>query len=134
MSLLSGIKIIDITDGLAGPIATQVLADYGAEIVRVDRIGATRSRSDVVRMRGRRSIAVDLNQAEGRALVERLVSTADVLLLETGLDARQRFDAAYETLAQANPRLVLCRITGHGDEGPLAGAPNHDHLIAARYG
>ena len=134
MSLLSGIKLIDITDGLAGRMATQVMADYGAEILRVDRLGATRSAFDLVRLRGRRSIAVNLGQAEGRNLVERLVSAADVLLLEPGLDARLRFDVPYETLSQANPRLVLCRITGHGDEGPLARAPSHDHLIAARYG
>src|SRR3954470_20144372 len=134
MSLLSGIKLVDITDGLAGPIATQVMADYGAEIVRVDRIGATRSASDLVRLRGRRSIAVDVTAAEGRNLVERLVATADVLLVETGLDAKLRFDAPYGTLSQTNPRLVYCRITGHGDDGPLLDAPSHDHLIAARYG
>jgi formyl-CoA transferase len=134
MSLLSGVKIVDVTDGLAGPIATQVMADYGAEIVRVDRIGATRSASDLVRLRGRRSIAVDVATAEGRNLVERLVAAADVLLAETGLDAKLRFDVPYATLSQANPRLVYCRITGHGDDGPLVGAPSHDHLIAARYG
>jgi crotonobetainyl-CoA:carnitine CoA-transferase CaiB-like acyl-CoA transferase len=134
MSLLSGVKVIDITDGLAGPIATQVMADYGAEIVRVDRIGATRSASDLVRLRGRRSIAVDLDAAEGRNLSERLVAATDVLLVETGLDAKLRFDVPYATLSQANPRLVYCRISGHGDEGPLVHAPSHDHLIAARYG
>jgi alpha-methylacyl-CoA racemase len=126
MSLLTGIKLVDITDGLAGPIATQVMADYSAEIVRVDRIGATRSASDLVRLRGRRSIAVDVEAPEGRNLVERLVAGADVLLLETGLDARLRFDVPYATLSQANPRLVMCRITGHGDEGPLVNAPAHD--------
>ena len=134
MSLLSGVKIVDITDGLAGPIATQIMADYGAEIVRVDRIGATRSASDLVRLRGRRSVAVDVTAPEGRNLVERLVAAADVLLVETGLDAKLRFDVPYATLSQANPRLVYCRITGHGDEGPLVDAPSHDHLIAARYG
>jgi formyl-CoA transferase len=134
MSLLTGIKLIDITDGLAGAMATQVIADLGAEIVRVDRIGATRSPSDLVRLRGRRSIAIDLDAPEGRDVVERLVAGADVLLTEPGLDARLRFDVPYLRLAQENPRLVLCRVTAHGDEGPLASAPHHDHLIAARYG
>src|SRR5262245_32450935 len=134
MSLLSGVKIVDITDGLGGPIATQVMADYGAEIVRVDRIGTTRSASDLVRLRGRRSIALDLTSQEGLNLVERLVAAADVLLVETGLDAKLRFGVPYRTLAQVNPRLVYCRITGYGDEGPMAGAPSHDHLVAARYG
>src|SRR6476646_8517290 len=109
MSLLSGVKVVDITDGLGGPIATQIMADYGAEIVRVDRIGATRSASDLVRLRGRRSIAVDLMTEQGHNLAERLVAAADVLLVETGLDARLRFDVAYATLSQANPRIVYCR-------------------------
>jgi crotonobetainyl-CoA:carnitine CoA-transferase CaiB-like acyl-CoA transferase len=134
VSLLSGVKVIDITDGLAGPIATQIMADYGAEIVRVDRIGASRSASDLVRLRGRRSIAVDVASSEGSNLVERLVAAADVVLVETDLDAKLRFDVPYATLSQANPRLVYCRITGHGDDGPMVDAPSHDHLIAARYG
>jgi crotonobetainyl-CoA:carnitine CoA-transferase CaiB-like acyl-CoA transferase len=134
MSLLTGVKVIDITDGLAGPIATQIMADYGAEIVRVDRIGASRSAGDLVRLRGRRSIAVDVVTPEGRDLVERLVAAADVLLVETGLDAKLRFDASYATLSQANLRLIYCRITGHGDDGPMVDAPSHDHLVAARYG
>src|SRR3954452_10531929 len=106
MSLLSGVKVVDITDGLAGPIATQIMADYGADIVRVDRIGASRSAADLVRLRGRRSIAVDVAAPEGRNLVERVVAAADVLLVETALDAKLRFDAPYGTLSQTNPRLV----------------------------
>ena len=63
MGYLSGIRIIDVTRGLAGPFATHALADYGAEIVRVDEPGATRSPFDLVHLRGRRSIALDLTQA-----------------------------------------------------------------------
>src|SRR3954451_6504454 len=107
---LTDLKLIDISDGLAGPMATQVLSDYGLDMVRVDAPGATRTPADLVRLRGRRSIAIDVTKPDGRDLTLRLVSQADVLLLEQGLDGRYRFDVTYEELAAANPRLILCRI------------------------
>ncbi|HLF76381.1 MAG TPA: CaiB/BaiF CoA-transferase family protein [Dehalococcoidia bacterium] len=134
MSLLQGIRVLDVTYGLAGPMATQVLVDFGAEILRVDYPGATRTPADLVRIRGRRSIAVDLTQPEGNGLVRRLVDQVDVLITEPGLDGRDPLRWSYEALAAANPGLVWCRVTGYGEEGPRAGALVHDHLIAARYG
>ncbi len=134
VGLLTGVRILDITNSLAGAMATQVLADHDATIVRVDRVGALRQPHERVRLRGRRSVAVDCAVAEGEALAERLAAASDVVLLEPGLDGRMRFGADAVALVARYPRLVVCRITAHGDQGPLAGAWFHDHLVAARYG
>lgn len=134
MPPLSDVKLLDITDGLAGPIATHFLSDLGLDMIRIDRPGAVRTPADLVRLRGRRSIAIDVAAPKGRELVERLVADADVLLLEQALDGRYRFEADYAALSQANPRLILCKISGYGQEGPMTGRWAHDHLLAARYG
>jgi crotonobetainyl-CoA:carnitine CoA-transferase CaiB-like acyl-CoA transferase len=134
VGLLSGISIVDITDSLAGALATQVLADCGARIVRVDLPGTVREPGDLVRLRGRRSIAIDLSRPEGLALAEDLVAASDVLLIDPQFDGTSRFPAPYTELAKRSERLIVCRISGYGDEGPLTGAPAHEHLVAARYG
>ncbi len=126
--------MIDACYGLAGPLATQLLADHGPDIIRVDRPGAVREPGDLVRLRGRRSIVIDLEREAGRDLLLLLASSADVLIEEPSLDGTSPTGLSYERLAAVNPRLVHCRISGHGDQGPLAGAPQHDHLVAARYG
>ncbi len=115
-------------------MASQVLVDFGADIVRVDRPGATRTPGELVRLRGRRSIAVDLDRDESAVLLDRLLQGTDVLITEPGLDGIEPLMAAYDELAAKYPRLIWCRINGYGDDGPLAGAWTHDHLIAARYG
>lgn len=134
MGFLDDVRILDVAYGWAGPIATQVLVDYGAQVVRVDRPGAVRSTVDLVRLRGRRSIVIDLAARDGQTLLERLVKDFDVLLTEPALDGKDPVEAGYAGLHEINPRLVYCRITGYGDEGPLARSPAHDHLVAARYG
>jgi formyl-CoA transferase len=136
MGILNGVRIIDATYGSGGPPATQLLADFGAEIVRID-IPSVDMRSvpgNFVRLRGRRGIAIDLTKAESLPLLERLVAGADVLLSEAAIDGAGAFPLNYERLDALNPRLVSCRITAYGDEGPQTGLPAHDHLVAARFG
>ncbi len=134
MGFLSGIKVADITYGLAGPLATQVIVDAGAEVIRVDRPEATRSPGDLVRLRGHRSIAIDLANVASRALLEALLARSDVLITEPAIDGEDLLSMTYRELEVLNPRLIWCRITGYGDEGPMADAWAHDHLVAARYG
>ena len=86
MGFLSGIRIIDVTRGLAGPFATHAMTDYGAEIIRAEPPGATRNGFELVHLRGRRSIAVDLDSPEGLDVVRRLIATADVLITEPSLE------------------------------------------------
>jgi formyl-CoA transferase len=136
MGILSGVRIIDATYGSGGPPATQLLADFGAEIVRIDipSVDMRRVPGNVVRLRGRRGIAVDLTNAASLPLLERLVAGADVLISEAGFDGAGTFPLDYKRLEAVNPRLVFCRITAYGDEGPQTGLPANDHLVAARYG
>jgi crotonobetainyl-CoA:carnitine CoA-transferase CaiB-like acyl-CoA transferase len=134
LSFLQGIKILDVTYGLAGPMATQVLVDAGANVTRIDKLGAIRTPAELVRLRGRRSVAIDLATIEGRDLALRLVRGSDVLITEPTLDSQEPLGITYNTLSAGNPRLIWCRITGYGVDGPMAGTPVHDHLVAARYG
>lgn len=134
MGFLSGIKVVDITRGFAGPITDHLMTDYGADIVRIDEIGARRSAEDLVRLRGCSSIAVDLARPEGLELALRLISQADLLLTEPGLDGRQPLPFDYARLSEGNPRLIWCRLTGYGDDGPLVDGWVNDRLIAARHG
>jgi len=134
LSFLRGIRVVEACYGRAGPLATQLLADYAAEIIRVDAPAAERDAGDLVRLRGRRSIALDLDREEGRALLLELATRSDVLIEEPRTDGRSPTGVTYERLAALNPRLVYCRISAYGDHGPLAGSWQHDHLAAARYG
>ena len=76
---------------------------------------------------------MDDTKAEGRALIDRLVAQVDLVLVEPGLQPRS-YDAGYDRLAALNPRVIVCRVSGQGDAGPRAAEPQHDHLVAARYG
>jgi crotonobetainyl-CoA:carnitine CoA-transferase CaiB-like acyl-CoA transferase len=134
VGFLSGIRIIDVTRGLAGPFATHAMTDYGAEIIRIDAPGALRNGFELVHLRGRRSIAADLTSDEGLDVVRRLIATADVLVTEPGLDGKPPLPWSYAELAAGNPRLIGCRVTGYGDDGPQAAEPVNDRLVAARYG
>ena len=134
MGLLTGIRIVTLLEGIAGPLLVQLLADQGADVVLVETPGTRRQPSDLVRLRRCRSVVVDCGTPEGESLVRRLCGTADVLLLEAGVAGRMRLSTPPDELAAAYPRLVVCRITGYGDAGPLADAPAQDHLVAARSG
>jgi len=134
LGLLSGIRVLAVLEGLAGPLHVQLLAEQGADVVLVERPGQARTPSDLVRLRGCRSLAVDLEGTAGQALIARLTAHVDVLLLEAGVDGSVRLAAPPSEIAAANPKLVIARITGYGDAGPLAGAAVHDHLLAARTG
>jgi crotonobetainyl-CoA:carnitine CoA-transferase CaiB-like acyl-CoA transferase len=136
MGVLAGIKVVDMGYGLAGPMLCQLLADMAADIVRVDRPGDSvrDQQGALVRLRGRRSILVDLASPDSTDLIGRLAAWADVVVTEPALGDAPLRHLRYEDLAAANPRLILCRIAGYGDEGPLADAWHHDHLVAARYG
>jgi crotonobetainyl-CoA:carnitine CoA-transferase CaiB-like acyl-CoA transferase len=141
---LDGVKVLDLTQYVAGPYATQVLADLGATVLKVERPG----RGDVYRRqgplflegesvsfltlnRGKRSVGLDLADPEDRGTLRALAAEADVLVenMKPGTLARHGLD--YETLAQAAPRLVYCSISGFGQRGPLATEGAYDLTIQA---
>ncbi len=134
MGPLSGITVVEMSGIGPGPFAGMMLADLGATVIRVDRLpGGKRGlltvlsegRADVV-SRGRRSIAVDLKSAEGVELVLKLVDSADVLIEGYRPGVMERLGLGPDVCLERNPRLVFGRMTGWGQDGPLAQAAGHD--------
>ncbi len=148
---LAGIKVLDLSRVLAGPWAGQLLADYGAQVLKVERPGAgddTRTWGPpwwgdgdgkvaayfLCANRGKRSVAIDIASAEGAAQVRELAREADVVLenYKVGQLARYGLDAA--SLQALNPGLVYCSITGYGQDGPMAHKAGYDFAIQAEGG
>ena len=127
---LSGIKVIEIAGIGPGPFAAMLLADMGADVIRVDRAGAVRPGSsgpawDLLN-RGRRSIGVDLKNPDGVEAVLRLVEQADVLIEGFRPGVTERLGLGPEACLARNPKLVYGRMTGWGQDGPYAQAAGHD--------
>ncbi|WP_117237679.1 CaiB/BaiF CoA transferase family protein [Thermus sediminis] len=141
MKPLSGIKVLDLSRVLAGPLCTLILADLGAEVVKVEPPWGDETRGwgppflmgesayFLAVNRGKRSLALDLKREEGQAAVRRLAQEADVLVenFKTGDLKRYRLD--YESLSGLNPRLVYLSITGFGHTGPRAQEPGYDAAL-----
>jgi alpha-methylacyl-CoA racemase len=129
---LDGLRIVELAGIGPAPFAAMVLADLGADVVRVDRAGAGSgfARSDVMN-RGRRSIAVDLKHAEGVEVVLRLAAGADVLIEGFRPGVAERLGVGPEPCRGRSPRLVYGRMTGWGQDGPYAAEAGHDITYAA---
>jgi formyl-CoA transferase len=139
---LDGIRVIDQTQVMAGPYCTMLLADMGADVIKVEPPGgeATRHMEHLSLPSGisapflgvnrnKRGITLDLKQPEGVAVLKRLVATADVLVENYRPGVARRLGVDYPTLAAINPRLVYCSISGFGQTGPYASRGGYD-LIA----
>jgi formyl-CoA transferase len=143
---LEGIKVLDLSRVLAGPWCTQLLADLGAEVTKVERPGA----GDDTRHwgppwhgegdkrvaayflscnRGKRSAAIDFSQAEGAALVRKLAEHADVVVENFKVGGLEKFGLDARSLRAANPRLIYASITGFGQDGPYADRAGYDYII-----
>jgi len=122
---LSGLTIVEMAGLGPGPFAAMMLADHGARVIRVERPGNLSVPNDPL-TRNRESIALDLRQDEGRAIVRRLAESADGLIEGYRPGVMERLELGPEPLLEANPRLVYGRVTGWGQEGPLAQAAGHD--------
>ena len=145
MPPLSGIRVIELAHIMAGPVCGLMLGDMGADVVKVERLpGGDGSRAflppDVrgesaafmMLNRGKRGLALDLRSEEGRTLVRRLVSGADVIIENFRTGTMERMGLGFEALSTLNPRLVYCQITGYGRTGPLSHQGGFD-LIAQGY-
>ena len=141
MGPLDGVKVIDMTSVLMGPYATQMLGDYGADVIKVESpdgdvtrlIGPTRHPGMgpvfLNTNRSKRSICLDLKNPAGRAALLRLIAPADVLVYNVRPAAMKRLDLGYEVLAALNPRLIYAGVFGFGQDGPYAAKPAYDDLI-----
>lgn len=142
MGLFDGLKVIDVAGYIAGPGAATILSDFGAEVVKIEPPGVGDGFRQVYRMpnqalsdhnylwtmanRNRRSLALNLKDAEGQAVLHRLVRGADVLITNYPLDARAGLGLSRAQLEPLNPRLIYASFTGYGESGPEANKPGFD--------
>lgn len=145
-SVLAGVKVLDLSRVLAGPYCTQVLGDHGADVLKVEPPEGDETRGwgppfdgDTASYfkglnRNKRSIALDLALAPAREVLLRLLEETDVLVENFKIGTLEKWGLGYETLARRFPRLIHCRITGFGADGPLGGLPGYDAVIQAMSG
>jgi crotonobetainyl-CoA:carnitine CoA-transferase CaiB-like acyl-CoA transferase len=138
---LAGIRILDLTSVILGPYATQVLADFGADVIKVEapagdimrHVGPMRNPGMghiyLNLNRNKRSIALDLKQTAARDALRKLAATADVLVSNVRPAAMARLGLGYEDIRKVNPRIVYASATGFGARGRYAGKPAYDDLI-----
>ncbi|WP_432474475.1 CaiB/BaiF CoA transferase family protein [Amphritea sp. HPY] len=150
---LSHIRVLDLSRILAGPWAGQMLADFGADVVKVERPGAgddTRgwgppfikdsdgNAADAAYFhsanRGKKSIAIDMTQPEGQALIRRLAQEVDVVLENYKVGGLKKYGLDYESLKAVNPKLIYCSVTGFGQDGPYSQRAGYDFMIQAMGG
>src|SRR6185437_13519524 len=146
---LDGLRVLDLSRVLAGPWASQLLADLGADVVKVERPGTgddTRawgppwlndaddestgeSAYYLCANRNKRSITIDLSQPDGQRLVKQLAGKADVLIGNFKVGGLSQYGLDYASIKEVNPRLIYCSITGFGQSGPYAARAGYDFLI-----
>jgi crotonobetainyl-CoA:carnitine CoA-transferase CaiB-like acyl-CoA transferase len=133
----TGLRVLDFSRSPAGALATMVLADFGAEVIRVEGPGqdpAVDSPTHLLLDRGKLSIGLDVRTPEGRGAVERLVPAIDVVVEDWGPGRAARAGIGHDALAARNPALVSCSITAFGGTGPFADVPPDDALVMAKAG
>ncbi len=147
MQPLRGVRVVDLSRVLAGPYCTMVLADLGADVVKVERpAGGDETRSwgppfaggeaayYLSVNRGKRSCAIDLSQPEGRDLALELCAGADAVIENFKVGGADRLGVGYEAVRERNPRVVYCSITGFGSEREPPGRPGYDFVAQAESG
>jgi crotonobetainyl-CoA:carnitine CoA-transferase CaiB-like acyl-CoA transferase len=134
---LDGIKVVDLTSYIAGSYAAMMLADLGADVVKVEALEGDNFRElpgFYGWNRGKRSIAANVKAPEGRAIVERLVEHGDVFMENMRPGVADRLGVGSARLREINPRLIYCSVTGFGSTGPYADRPAFDPLLQAMSG
>lgn len=145
---LTGLRVLDLSRVLAGPWATQMLADFGAEVIKIEKPGDgddTRgwgppfvtngdgSRGDAAYFqsanRGKWSVCIDMATAEGQALIRDLAAKSDIVIENFKVGGLKKYDLDYESLKAVNERLIYCSITGFGQNGPYAQRAGYDFMI-----
>ncbi|MDX1609164.1 MAG: CaiB/BaiF CoA-transferase family protein [Halofilum sp. (in: g-proteobacteria)] len=146
---LSHLRVLDLSRILAGPTAGQILADLGAEVIKIERPGrgddtrqwgppwlagreghaTAESAYFLAANRGKKSLAVDIATPAGQRIVRELAARSDILLENFKVGGLARYGLDHESVSALNPRLIYCSITGFGQTGPYAGRPGYDFLI-----
>jgi len=150
---LSNIRVLDLTRVLAGPWATQMLADFGAEVIKIEKPGegddtrgwgppflknADGSRGDAAYFlsanRGKTSVCIDMASAEGQKLIRSLAAKSDVVIENFKVGGLKKYGLDYDSLKAINPKLIYCSITGFGQDGPYAQRAGYDFMIQGMAG
>ena len=150
---LSNIRVLDLTRVLAGPWATQMLADFGAEVIKIEKPGegddtrgwgppflknADGSRGDAAYFlstnRGKTSVCIDMASVEGQKLIRALAAKSDVVIENFKVGGLKKYGLDYESLKAANPKVIYCSITGFGQDGPYAQRAGYDFMIQGMAG
>jgi len=146
---LKGLRVFDLTRVLAGPTCVQMLADLGADVIKIERPGAgddtrgfappympgTKESAYFVGVnRNKRSVTLDIARPEGQAIARQLIAQCDILVENFKVGALDKYGLGYAALHAAFPRLIYCSITGFGQTGPYAPRPGYDSLIQAMGG
>ncbi|QNI02072.1 CoA transferase [Halomonas sp. SH5A2] len=146
---LAGIKVLDISRVLAGPWCGQMLADMGADVIKVERpgcgddtrhwgppwlAGSAESAYYLCANRGKRSVTVDMAKPEGQALIKQMAADSDVVIENFKVGGLKKYGLDYESLKALNPAIVYCSITGFGQESPYAHRAGYDFMIQAMGG
>lgn len=143
--MLSGLRVLDLSNVLAGPFCTYQLALLGADVIKVEvpgsgdlarQLGADPELSEslmgasfLAQNANKRSLALDLKKPAGIAVFRKLIATADVLVENFRPGVMNRLGLSYDVLSELNPRLIYCAISGFGQDGPMRGAPAYDQII-----
>ena len=153
MSSLNGVRVLDLSRVFSGPWAAQMLADFGADVIKVERPGRgddvrhqglkvkdgegreTKETSSFIAMnRGKRSITVDMAQAAGQQLIRELAAQCDILIENFKAGDLVRYGLDYAAMREVNPRLVYCSISGFGQTGPYSHLPGYDPIFQSMSG
>ena len=148
---LDGIKVLDLSRVLAGPWCTQILADLGADVVKVERPGAgddtrhwgppflkdadgqdtTQASYFTACNRNKRSVTIDMATPEGQQLIRQMAAEADIVVENFKVGGLQQYGLDHASLRALNPRLIYCSVTGFGQDGPYAERAGYDLMIQA---
>ncbi|MBC8279617.1 MAG: CoA transferase, partial [Chloroflexi bacterium] len=135
--VFDGITVLDFTRGMPGGIATMVMSDFGAEVIKVESPSGDKFRDSpgaIQWNRGKKSVIIDLKTPEGRENAQRLAQVSDVVIESFRSGVTQRLGIDYASLSANHPELVYASLTGFGPEGPYANYKGYDAVIAAKTG
>jgi crotonobetainyl-CoA:carnitine CoA-transferase CaiB-like acyl-CoA transferase len=152
-SALAGVRVLDLSRVLAGPWASQLLGDLGAEVIKIEKPGAgddtrgwgppflkneagdtTDAAYFLSANRNKKSVAIDIADPQGAALVRRIAATSQIVVENFKVGGLRKYRLDYESLSKENSRLVYCSITGFGQAGPYAPRAGYDYMIQAMGG
>ena len=144
---LDGVRVLDLTEFIFGPYATQTLGDFGADVIKVENPGGDRQRHGskhaksedmsalfMTMNRNKRSVVLDLKAEADREKLRALIPTANVFIHNVRADAMARLGFGYEEVAKLNPHIVYVHCVGYGSDGPYAGRQAFDDLVQAASG